>query len=700
VGYRLGIDLGTTSTAVARLDEHGTARPVRFGAAGMLPTAVLIDSNGAIRCGEDALSAGKASPDRLIRRFWSRIGDQVPMTVGPADSTHLRLHPQDITAAMVAWILARVAETESAAPDGVTLVHPADWGAHKLELMRRALAVRGLGEVQLLSAALVAGQAYIRNAGAKPGDAIAVLDVGGASVAAAVLRVGDDGALWPLGIPGVRADLGGVDLDDAVLRHVLDSLDPVDREGLVASGTAGAVALEALRQSCREAKERLSTATDATVQVAIAGRAVPVRLTRAEFEAAVSGLADRTVDVLREVVSGAGLRPSDLAGVMLCGGRSAVPLIAARVSTRFAATAKLARDAEPAYTAAIGAAFGSALRVTAVPEPIVAAEPAPVVSAGPSAPTRPALEVPTVMGRKPPTTARKPDSPEDTPERWGKISILPPRKAKEPAPAVVPAVSGTEKPKAERPSTGKAQPKLMATLRDKWAARPVPAGQVGAVAATAKPVARAKPVATPEPTRKPADDLPVAPLPRPVSAPGIDSAAPRRRPVRRPRPAAEPRLPGPARPVSGSVVGPRDLGSLDDLLQVPAPRRRRADLQTEVDTDLVSVPAAADVEPTTELPLDDLAAFSEQFEERTDAEAAADDVEYEWVYEWVDDPDYVPLPLWRRSLTVCRPRRVLVVVAITGALFVGSGGWRAAVPAITGHSTQSSSQSVTPAAKH
>ena len=47
-------------------------------------------------------------PSRLVRRFLTRVGDAVPMTVGPRDGAHTRLHPQDITAALVAWVIARV----------------------------------------------------------------------------------------------------------------------------------------------------------------------------------------------------------------------------------------------------------------------------------------------------------------------------------------------------------------------------------------------------------------------------------------------------------------------------------------------------------------------------------------------------------------------------------------------------------------
>jgi molecular chaperone DnaK (HSP70) len=426
VGYRLGIDLGATTAVAVVADDTGAVRAVPLGREAVVPAAVLVDANGSVRCGDDAIAGGTGAPDRLVRRFIQRIGDEVPITAGPAGGNHLRMNAEDLTAAMVAWVVARATAAERSVPEAVALVHPAGWAAHKSELMQRALAARGLGAVRLINAAAAVGHVWIQGVGAASGDAFAVFDLGGESVGTTVLRVDTDGRAWPLGVPTVRQDLGGVDFDDAVLRHVLEALDPTLRQALSddASST-GAPALDALRQACRKAKETLSAATDATVEVHVAGRRVPTRITRVEFETEVAEIVRHGVDLLIEATAAAGLRPGDLSGIMLCGGTSAVPLIIQQLSSRLGPAVRLVREPHPAFTAAAGAALLCGLVAGAVPEPQ-----APSV-----APERPALDVPTVVGRKSATIPSARVEQADPVDRWGSIRITPMRKSPDPAAA-------------------------------------------------------------------------------------------------------------------------------------------------------------------------------------------------------------------------------------------------------------------------
>ncbi len=426
MGYRLGIDLGATTAVAVVADDTGAVRAVPLGREAVVPAVVLVDANGSVRCGEDAIAGGTGAPDRLVRRFIQRIGDEVPITAGPAGGSHLRLNAQDVTAAMVAWVVARATAAERSVPESVALVHPAGWAAHKAELMQRALAARGLGAVRLVNAAAAVGHVWIQGVGAAAGDAFAVFDLGGESVDTTVLRVDTDGRAWPLGVPAVRQDLGGVDFDDAVLRHVLEALDPTVRQALSDdSSDTGAPALDALRQACRKAKETLSAATDATVEVHVAGRRVPIRITRAEFETEVAELVRRGVDLLTEAIAAAGLRPGDMSGIMLCGGTSAVPLITQQLSSRLGPAMRLVREPHPAFTAAAGAAL--------LCGPVAAATPQP--EAPPVAPERPVLDVPTVVGRKPAAIPSARVEQADPAERWGSIRITPMRKSPDPGAA-------------------------------------------------------------------------------------------------------------------------------------------------------------------------------------------------------------------------------------------------------------------------
>jgi len=647
VGYRLGIDLGASFTVAVVVSEEGTARPVALGdGCSAMPTAVHIDAAGAIRCGDEALAgfARDQGEDRLVRRFLARIGDGVPITVGPADGEHLRLHPQDIAAAMVSWVLARVTTAEGTAPDHVALVHPSTWAAHKTELMERALAIRGLDSVRLIGSVPAAGLVYAGVRRPARGELFAVLDVGGATTTAAVLQVDSGGNPVPVGRPAARSDLGGVDFDDAVLNHLLEALEPTQRQVLTAA--THPAALENLRQACRLAKEQLSSATAATLVLEVSGRRTGIRITRAEFEARIADHVRRSIDVLMEGVSDAGLRPADLRGVILCGGSTAVPLITQQLTARLGPGVALVREPDPVLTVALGAA----LAVGAAAEP-----PQPEASVAVPATARPAVPAP----------SKAPGDP-------------------------VPVGGGI-------PATAGARRVRLLPARKRVVADVVPA-----------PVDLPDEVPTPPPVELPAaeahPDIPErAPEPEPAKTPTPETAplgadeAPPAWPARaarmRPRSSRHPVPTGPgAAPDTTrgplavrSVVAPRELGSVQDLLQLTAPRPRRTAVRPVADP-----PGDVAPEPIGESAAESAEALETglnptQGEDLDPVEAAEpDDLEPVRDASDVEDFESVRRPLWRRGLTVCTGRRVVVVVALTAALFVGADAWRAATPAITG----------------
>lgn len=159
----------------------------------------------------------------------------------------------------------------------------------------------------------------------EPGGTIAVYDLGDGTFDATP-RTDDGFAL--LGVPTGIEQLGGVDVDvdDAVLGHVvcalgaqLEPLDPDDEA--VASG------LTRLRADCTVANEALSYDSEVAVPVAQPGLHTSVRLNRAELEELVRPVLLQTVDALRRALQSAEVEPAQLAGVLLAGGSSRMPLV-------------------------------------------------------------------------------------------------------------------------------------------------------------------------------------------------------------------------------------------------------------------------------------------------------------------------------------------------------------------------------------
>ena len=130
MGYRVGIDLGTTWTAAAVARDDGIVEVVGLGTrSSAVPTLVHVGVDGEVTVGETAARRGATSPDRLAREVKRRIGDTVPVLLGGQPFS-----PEDLLVEVAAWVVATVTSLEGGPPDAVRVTHPANWGPLRLEM--------------------------------------------------------------------------------------------------------------------------------------------------------------------------------------------------------------------------------------------------------------------------------------------------------------------------------------------------------------------------------------------------------------------------------------------------------------------------------------------------------------------------------------------------------------------------------------
>ncbi|MET3141142.1 UNVERIFIED_ORG: actin-like ATPase involved in cell morphogenesis [Arthrobacter sp. UYEF2] len=356
MNYVLAVDVGTsfTAAAIVRIDQNASrvAESLPLGLRGAaVPSVVYYPEEGPVLVGEAAERRGLDSPERVVREFKRRVGDEVPISVGT-----LQLPAQDVFATMVRWVADRAEEREGAPPSAIVLSHPASWGAHRTELTLAALAAKGLANVTLISEPEAAALHYAAQVRVEDGSTIAVYDLGGGTFDTAVLKKTDAGHFELLGRPEGIEGLGGADFDAAVLRYVADhagqglaNLDP--------SAPGALAALSRLRRECVEAKEALSADSEASISVLLPGFQQQVRLVRSEFEAMISEPIRETVDALEHSIQDLGLTPADLSAVLLIGGSSRIPLVAQLISEQL--DRPIAVDADPKSSICLGAAVAA-----------------------------------------------------------------------------------------------------------------------------------------------------------------------------------------------------------------------------------------------------------------------------------------------------------------------------------------------------
>jgi molecular chaperone DnaK len=349
--YYLAVDVGTsrTSAAVARYAPDGTlhATTVPLGRnTDNAPTVVFV-ADGELLFGDAAERRGATQPDRLIREFKRRLGDDVPILAGDR-----AFAPEELYALTVDWAARTVIEREGANPAHLAITVPAAWGQYRGDMVRAALHANGWRDVEIITEPEAAARHYESTNPLSPGRMLAVYDLGGGTFDAVAVRKDSDGSLRIAGTPIGISDLGGGDFDDAVVRYVVSAAH-VDATTL-AGDTAGRIALAALRRECVDAKESLSFDSEVVVPVLLGGDHRTVRLTRDEFEHMIDADLERTVEAVEDGLAAAGVPLADLDAVLLTGGSSRIPRVAQVLSERL--DRPIAIDADPKAVIALGAA--------------------------------------------------------------------------------------------------------------------------------------------------------------------------------------------------------------------------------------------------------------------------------------------------------------------------------------------------------
>ena len=350
MGYSLGIDLGATTCVVA-LRRAAAVEVCRIGEddSGM-PAVALPRPDGSLLVGEEADGRSEYEPALVARYVVSRLGDGQPIDI---DGHHI--DPLTLTRAVLREAMVRAAPLPGVAPDHVVVTYPLLPGVGPEELIADA-AAEEFGPTATLVPAPVAAVARLAAEHGLGDDAVvAVVDVGGSSVDVTLVRRTPT-AFDLVGDPATLADLGGVDLDGAVLSLVEGAIGDVS--SMVAPGdSAGMLALRRLRASCRAAKERLSVDDTAVVEVAMPTARGRVEITRDAFERTIEPALVEAVDLVLGTIDEAGLIPADLRAVVVTGGSARIPRVTELLEQHTGLPVLV--EARPEATVALGAALFS-----------------------------------------------------------------------------------------------------------------------------------------------------------------------------------------------------------------------------------------------------------------------------------------------------------------------------------------------------
>ncbi|HEX5106552.1 MAG TPA: Hsp70 family protein, partial [Pirellulaceae bacterium] len=321
--HPVGIDLGTTHSAIARLDQTGrTVMVPNVDGLFLTPSVVLFDDAGIV-VGREALKAIPVAAGRIAR--WVKRDMGSPSYSQPIGGHFLP--PEAIQACILGQLRTDIERQLGTAYAPVITV-PAFFDEPRRRATAEAAAMAGIPLLDIVNEPTAAALAFGEQLGYldATGDAaeplkLLVYDLGGGTFDVTIvdLRPGQIRALATDG----DSMLGGYDWD----RRLADF---AAEEFLRTYGTdprQDPLGLHQLLLSAEQAKLALSARQHATIRVTHNGKTREVPMTRESFEERTSDLLYRTSMTSRQVLASAGLRWSDLDRVLLVGGSTRMPMV-------------------------------------------------------------------------------------------------------------------------------------------------------------------------------------------------------------------------------------------------------------------------------------------------------------------------------------------------------------------------------------
>ena len=319
----VGIDLGTTNSAVARIDDTGRTVMVRNSEGDLLTPSVVLFKDAEVVVGKTAQSATAVYPELVAQCAKRDMGSA-------AYSRPIRgeyLPPEVIQACILRKLNADIAQTLDR-DARVVITVPAYFDERRRKATADAGDMAGIDVLDIVNEPTAAALSFGETAGYLTGsgeirEALTVLvyDLGGGTFDVTLLKLAP-GDVRTLATDGdVR--LGGHDWDSRLVDYVADSfkeahgLDPRDDPG----------ALNRLHSLVVEAKHTLSARSRASIRVDYGGQTHDLDVTREKFEELTADLLERTSHTTRGLLKDARLDWSDVSRILLVGGSTRMPMV-------------------------------------------------------------------------------------------------------------------------------------------------------------------------------------------------------------------------------------------------------------------------------------------------------------------------------------------------------------------------------------
>ncbi|MFH0819518.1 MAG: molecular chaperone DnaK [bacterium] len=371
MGKILGIDLGTTNSAMAIVEGGEPKVLENKEGARTTPSVVTISKNGERLVGQIAKRQAVTNPEntifsvkRLIGRRYDdievqrdiklmsykivRSGEGVKVVMGGKEYS-----PQEISAMILQKLKADTEDRLGEKIEEAVITVPAYFDDSQRQATKDAGEIAGLKVRRIINEPTAAALAY--GFDKKKGQQIAVYDLGGGTFDISILDIGDD----TVEVKSTNGDthLGGDDFDQRIISWIISEFKRDQGIDLAKDK----LALQRLKEAAEKAKIELSTTAETEINQpfittdAAGPKHLVMKLSRAKLEEIVGDLVEKTLEPCRQALKDAGLTISDIEEVVMVGGMTRMPLVLKTVEKFFAKKPNI--SVNPDEVVAVGAAI-------------------------------------------------------------------------------------------------------------------------------------------------------------------------------------------------------------------------------------------------------------------------------------------------------------------------------------------------------
>ncbi len=371
MGKVIGIDLGTTNSAMAVYEGNEAKIIANKEGKNTTPSIVAFTDKGEILVGESAKRQAVTNPEKTIYSIKRIMG--LMFNEDKAKEAEKRLPykivdrngacaieisgkvytPQEISAK----ILMKLKEdAESYLGESVTeavITVPAYFNDSQRKATKEAGTIAGLNVLRIINEPTSAALAY--GLDKKESEKIMVYDLGGGTFDVTVLETGDN--VVEVLATGGDAFLGGDDFDNRVIDFLASEFK--SETGIEIKNDV--MALQRLKEAAENAKKELSSAMETEINLpfitadATGPKHLVKKLTRAKFESLTEDLVEETISKIESVIKDAGLTKNEISEVVMVGGSTRIPKVQERVKAFI--NKDLNKSVNPDEVVAVGASI-------------------------------------------------------------------------------------------------------------------------------------------------------------------------------------------------------------------------------------------------------------------------------------------------------------------------------------------------------